>query len=161
MRLRIVKAMSGAAVIAIALSAAPAQAGNDNDAVMAANAGFYAALNKMFVGEVAPMEAVWSHDDDVTYMGPDNNFDRGWAAVQKDWQRQAAAKLGGKVDAADVHVIAGSDLAVVTDYEVGENTNANGTTAQVKLRATNIFRKEDGAWKMVGHHTDLLPYMNK
>jgi ketosteroid isomerase-like protein len=32
---------------------------------------------------------------------------------------------------------------------------------QVSIRATNLFRKENGAWKMIGHHTDLLPFLEK
>jgi len=28
----------------------------------------------------------------------------------------------------------------------------------VSIRATNVFRKEGGQWKMIGHHTDLLPF---
>ncbi len=28
----------------------------------------------------------------------------------------------------------------------------------VSLRATNVFSKENGAWKMIGHHTDMLPF---
>jgi ketosteroid isomerase-like protein len=142
-------------------STAAAAAGNDRQAVLAANAQFYAALNKMFVGEVAPMEAVWSHAGDVTYMGPNGLFDRGWSAVLKTWQDQAAMKLGGRIEPAEMQVIVGRDLAVVTDYEEGENTNANGKVERVKLRATNSFRKEGGAWKMVGHHTDTLPYLAK
>jgi ketosteroid isomerase-like protein len=142
-------------------SNAASAAGSDRDAVMAANAQFYAALNKMFVGEVAPMEAVWSHAGDVTYMGPGGQFDCGWSAVLKVWQVQAAMKLGGRVEPAQMQLTVGRDLAVVADYEVGENTNAKGKVEQVKLRATNTFRKEGGAWKMVGHHTDLLPYLAK
>jgi len=43
-----------------ALISAPAiPAGNDNAAVMAANAAFYAALNKIFAGDAGPMKAVW------------------------------------------------------------------------------------------------------
>jgi ketosteroid isomerase-like protein len=30
---------------------------------------------------------------------------------------------------------------------------------KVSIRATNIYRKENGQWKMIGHHTDLLPYL--
>jgi hypothetical protein len=29
----------------------------------------------------------------------------------------------------------------------------------VSIRATNLFRKEDGSWKMIGHQTDLLPFL--
>lgn len=156
----------GRAVLAMGLAfafiGAQAQApGNDKAAVLAANAHFYAALNAMFKGEIAPIEAVWSHADDVTYLGPDGVFETGWGAVRKDWEIQTAKKLGGRIEPTDIHVFVGRDLAVVNDYEQGENTNANGKVEQVKLRATNIFRKEGGQWKMVGHHTDLLPYMAK
>ncbi|MGB8365437.1 MAG: YybH family protein [Rhizomicrobium sp.] len=149
----------GVAVMFISLSAPAAE--NDTAAVLAANAQFYAALNKMFVGELAPIVAVWSHADDVTYMGPTGNFEHGWSAVLKDWKGQAAMKLGGKVAPVDAQVIAGRDVAVVNDYEEGENTNAQGKVVLLKLRATNIFRKEGGQWKMVGHHTDPLPYLAK
>ena len=139
---------------------APA-ADNDKAAVQAANAQFYAALNKMFTGDVVPMTAVWSHADDVTYMGPTGGYDRGWSAVLKDWEGQAALKLGGRVEPVDMQWAIGQDVAVVSSYEQGENTNANGKVERVKLRATNIFRKEGGQWKMVAHHTDPLPYLTK
>jgi ketosteroid isomerase-like protein len=158
-------ALARGAVLAIGVSslfaASASAAGPDKNAVLAANAGFYKALNIMFTGNSAPMEAVWSHAEDVTYMGPTGDFDRGWASVQKNWRMQATMKLGGKVEPADMHVIFGQDIVVVSDYEQGENTNAKGKVAKVKLRATNIFRMEGGQWKMVGHHTDTLPYLSK
>lgn len=148
--------------VAFGLISIPASASDsDTAAVLAANARFYAALNQMFTGDAAPMTAVWSHTDDVTYMGPNGSFDRGWSAVLKSWGTQAAMKLGGRVEPADVHAIVGQDVAVVSVYEQGENTNANGKVEKLRLRATNIFRKEGGEWKMVGHHTDTLPYLAK
>jgi len=155
-------ALVGGIVIggAVLLTGTPASA-SDREAVLAANAGFYAALNKMFTGDIVPMTAVWSHADDVTYMGPTGGLERGWSTVLKDWESQAAMKLGGRVEPAEMQVIVGQDVAAVTDYEVGENTNANGKVERVKLRATNIFRKEGGQWKMVVHQTDKLPYLAK
>lgn len=85
--------------------------------------------------------------------------DRGWPLVPKDWPGQAAIKLGDKVVASDVQALIGQDLAAITNYEIGENTNAQGKVEQVKLCATNTFRKECGQWKMVGHQTDKLPYL--
>ncbi|MGE0667077.1 MAG: nuclear transport factor 2 family protein [Sphingomonadales bacterium] len=130
------------------------------DTVQKATEGFYAALNKMFVGEVAPMEAVWSHRDDVVYVGPSGGIHVGWDKVKPIWQEQAALKLGGEIKVKDMHVLSSGDMAIVVNYEVGENT-INGETQQVELRATNVFRMEDGAWKMIGHHTDLLPWLVK
>ena len=134
-------------------------AGDAEPAVRNAAAGFYSALNALFTGNVEPMKAVWSHADDVTYMGPDGRFLVGWKLVSENWEKQAAAKLGGHVEPAEMHITAGREIAVVENYEKGENTNAQGKTAEVSIRATNVFRNEDGQWKMIGHHTDLLPYL--
>ena len=68
-------------------------------------------------------------------------------------------KLGGRVTASGIRITAGRELAVVANYEKGENTNARGAVQKVSIRATNLFRKEDGKWKMIGHHVDLLPKM--
>ncbi|MEN3974344.1 nuclear transport factor 2 family protein [Emcibacter sp. SYSU 3D8] len=130
------------------------------DSVSKATEAFYAALNQMFVGELAPMEAVWSHKDDVVYVGPSGGMHTGWANILPIWKEQADLKLGGEIKIKNMHVINGEDIAVVTNYEVGENT-INGEVQKVELRATNIFRKEDGEWKMIGHHTDLLPWLVK
>jgi ketosteroid isomerase-like protein len=133
----------------------------DIQGVTAAANGFYGALNQMFTGDLTAMKAVWSHADDVTYMGPGGGVQRGWSAVQAEFQKQADMKLGGKVDGDEMQFTVGSDFAVLTDYERGENTNADGKVSSVSLRATSTFRLENGAWKMIGHHTDTLPYLKK
>jgi len=149
------------AVASLSLSQPVFAAEKDDQAVLAATKQFYAALNQLFTGEMKSMTEIWSHADDVTYMGPVGGFQVGWDAVRKDWEAQAAMKLGGKLEATEMRVTAGKDLAVVSNYEKGENTNAKGEVQKVSIRATNIFRKEGGKWKMIGHHVDLLPQMAK
>lgn len=133
----------------------------DDETVAKAVAQFYVALNTMFTGDVTPMKDVWSHQDDVTYMGPVGGMQVGWDQVEEYWQGQAALKLGGHVSPADMQVTIGQTLAVTSNFENGENTNAKGETQKISIRATNTFRKENGEWKMIGHHTDLLPYLVK
>lgn len=133
----------------------------DQSGVVAAADKFYAALNAMFVGDAEPMKTVWSHADDVTYMGPAGGFQKGWAEVVKVWDEHAAMKLGGKVTPDQMEVTAGQDIAITHNYEIGENFDKDGALQKVSIRATNIFRKEEGQWKMIGHHTDLLPYLEK
>ncbi len=120
---------------------------------------FYDALNAMFTGDLAPMKALWSHADDVTYMGPGGGLQVGWKAVEKILEGHAAMKLGGKVHPEDMHVTVGEDVAVMHSVQSGELMNVDGKPRKLSLRATSVFRKEGGAWKMVGHHTDLLPYI--
>ena len=134
-------------------------ADGDEAAVRKANAKFYTALNAMFTGKAEPMLAIWSHADDVTYMGPGGGVLVGWKSISAAWQKQADMKLGGKVKAVGLHVVIGDSLAVVQDTEVGKNTHVTGGKGDVSIRATNVYRKEDGAWKMISHHTDLLPYL--
>lgn len=133
----------------------------EHAAVRAAVDGFYAALNRMFAGDVKPMEQVWSHKDDVTYMGPRGGFKIGWKKVQAEWKLQADLKLGGKVEAKDMRITVGRDLAIVSNYENGKNSPAGDKSRDVTIRATNLFRKENGNWKMIGHHTDTLPFLRK
>jgi len=134
---------------------------NDEKAVKQAVSQFYVALNEMFKGKIEPMKEVWSHTDDVTYMGPTGCIKIGWQQVLADWEAQAAMKLGGVVKPEGMHIIVGQDIAVTTNYEKGSNVDSEGKPIEVSIRATNIFRKEDGKWKMIGHHTDLLPFLQK
>jgi ketosteroid isomerase-like protein len=133
----------------------------DEKAVGEATARFYSALNTMFTGDVGPMKEVWSHAADVTYMGPGGGFQVGWSQVQATWEEQAARKLGGAIKPEGMQTTVGRDVAIVNTYEQGENTNADGQPAKVSIRATNLFRKEGGKWRMIGHHTDLLPFLQK
>lgn len=139
------------------LRAAQTAAG-DELAVLDANTQFYAALNSLFQGEMAPMEAIWSHADDVTYMGPTGGMQFGWEQVRPIWQQQADKQLGGIVEPRNLHATVGEDLAIVVCFEVGDNL-INQRADQVDIRATNVFRKENGQWKMIGHQTDLLPFL--
>ena len=153
--------MSCALMTSCASGSTPSTSGADEQLVKDAVAEFYSALNVMFTGDAGPMKAVWSHADDVIYMGPGGEMKQGWPAVLPEWEAQAAAKLGGEVRAADLHVTVGQDLAVANCWEKGQNVGAGGNVEVVSIRATNVFRKEGGSWKMIGHHTDLLPFLAK
>src|SRR5213595_1626784 len=85
------------------------EAEKDEQGVRQAVAQFYTALNAMFTGDVGPMKEVWSHAADVTYMGPGGGFQVGWDQVLKNWQEQAAMKLGGKVEPTEMRITVGRD----------------------------------------------------
>ena len=155
--------LPGLLLLLLTTAAVPALAaeGGDVAGVKAANERFYAALNKLFTGEVAPMEEVWSHAEDTTYMGPSGGYQVGWQAILPVWKEQAALKLGGKIEPAEVQINAGDTIGVVSCLEQGTNTNIDGKAEKISLRATSIYRKEGGTWKMIGHHTDLIPGLGK
>lgn len=122
--------------------------------VRAANDRFYQALNLMAAGDLAPMAEVWSHRDDVTLQDPFGGRQVGWGDVHAAFERASALTLRGEVSPADVLLFIDSDLAYVVCREVGEQIARDGRAVPVDQRATHIFRRENGGWKMVHHHAD-------
>ena len=58
--------MALALVLCGGLGSAARAADPETSEVLTAHAGFYAALNQLFTGQVEPMIDVWSHGNDVT-----------------------------------------------------------------------------------------------
>ncbi len=120
-----------------------------------ANDRLYAGLNDMFKGDLEILNNLWSHSETITQMGPFGGRLTGWQAVQEEFQRTAALNLGGSIVCADLHVFAGLEMGYTVCVEEGENVDAQGNPVKVSHRATNIFRLENGEWKLVHHHTDI------
>lgn len=120
-----------------------------------ATQGFYVALNAMFAGDVGPMLDLWSHADDVTYMSPFGELLVGWESVRSSWEGQAAAHLNGEVLPEELQHFSSSSLGFAVGFERG-SVEVDGAATAVNIRATSMYRVEDGVWKMIGHHTDPL-----
>lgn len=130
------------------------------DALVVANDRFYEALSAMFEGDLSVMQALWSHGDDVSLQGPFGERLDGWEAVEAHFREESAMELAGRVHCRNARLSIGTDMAYVTCTEVGENMTVAGKPVVVDHRATNVFRLEDGQWKMVHHHTDLAPALD-
>lgn len=126
--------------------------------IAAAAQEFYKALHDVFQGNTSSMEQIWSHADDVTYLGPQGGILVGWNQVFQAWKKQAQLKLQGKLNEQEIHIIQEGNIGIMQCYEIGTNL-VNGKTEQVRIRALNIFRKENGKWKIISHQTDLLPFL--
>ena len=153
------------AVLAVALATllanpSTSRAASEQDIRTAADQ-FYAALKAVFAGDAGPMIEVWSHHDDVTYLGPTGGVLVGWAEVKGSWEAQARAGLRGSVEPEIVRVVPGTKLGITVGYERGENFTSDGTAVTVDIRVTNVFRLENGTWKMIGHHTDIMPWLRE
>ncbi len=131
----------------------------DKEEVLAAAHRYYDAVNQMFTGELTLMDKIWSKAEDTVYMGPGGGYRVGWPAIKKDWEGQAALKLGGKIEPTEINVTLGDDIAIVHSIEVGQNADAFAHGEEVKIRATNVYRKEAGEWKIISCHTDTLTFL--
>ena len=92
-------------------------------------------------------------------MHPLDGINLGREEVRAGWEQAAQAMSEGQVslDNSVVVPIAG-DVAYTLGTEQGQ-VNVGGEPLRVGWRATNIFRREGGEWKMVHHHTDVSPAM--
>lgn len=118
---------------------------------------FYSALNAMLSGDIGPMESIWSHSQEATLMGPFGERWIGWEQVRAEFKQDAQMHIGGTVTPRDVLVRADGDLGYTICMETGENITMQGHPVVISHRATNIFRRESGQWKMIHHHTDEAP----
>ena len=128
------------------------------DEVRKASEQFYTAMNRMLVGDAGPLADIWSHDKEVTTMHPLGGRDVGWDEVRQKWEDAAKAFSGGHIKLEDQLIRVVGDFA----YEVGIEKGVakhSGNEVSVDCRATNIYRKEAGTWKIVHHHADVSPSM--
>ncbi|MEM9682676.1 MAG: nuclear transport factor 2 family protein [Pseudomonadota bacterium] len=123
------------------------------DDVRTASEEFYAALNRMLAGDARSLGDIWSHSSTVTAMHPIGDWHVGWDDVKTTFDKVAKASTGGQVWITDQLIRIGGDMA----YEVGmEHAEfaIDGQPLTVNSRVTNIYRREQGGWKIVHHHGD-------
>jgi uncharacterized protein (TIGR02246 family) len=123
------------------------------DDVRAASDQFYSALEAMANGDASSMADVWSHEDDVTAMHPIGGREAGWEAVSESFAGVASASTKGTVTRSDQIIRVVGDGAYELCTESVSWTFA-GEPMSLEGRTTNVYRKEDGEWKMVHHHAD-------
>jgi ketosteroid isomerase-like protein len=121
---------------------------------------FYAALNRMLNGDAGPVLEVWSHSSDVTTMHPVGGRQIGWEEVRASWEQFAQLSSSAQANIRDRLIRVVGDLAYELVTEYGEGTVA-GQPVSYNHRATNVYRREAGAWKMVHHHTDIAPVLQE
>jgi ketosteroid isomerase-like protein len=114
------------------------------------------ALGELVEGRPGPFKALWSHADYVVIMGAFGGHERGWqeVAARLDWAAKGI-KATDRV-AENLVTVVGDDLAYTVDLE--HMTRQVEDHAQPRtLRCTQVYRREDGEWKVVLRHADELP----
>ena len=107
-------------------------------------------------GDAGPRVAMWSHKDPVTLFGAVTTK-TGWGEVGPTfgWLASTFSNLMS----AEYEVLAAGvsgDLAYIVGIEHTTASIGGAAPKSYSLRATTIFRREDGEWKVVHRHGD--PY---
>ena len=119
---------------------------------------FHLAQGVFAKGNAEPCMRFFSHREDVTLNNPLSPPARGWEEVAAAADRAASPFRDG--DATSFETIAKyvtSELAYIVEIERGEaKVGASEEMTPWALRATMIFRPEDGEWKVVHRHADPI-----
>jgi ketosteroid isomerase-like protein len=126
----------------------------DEELVRTANQRFYRAFESL---ELSRMEEAWWHEGLVTCIHPGWPLAAGWGEVRDSYRTIFANTEHIRFDVSDERIDVRGELAWVTCVErlmsrsvVGESRGA--------VVATNVFRRERDAWRMVHHHASpFLP----
>jgi ketosteroid isomerase-like protein len=113
-----------------------------------ANARFYRAFEQL---QIAEMDAVWAHSDDVKCVHPGWPLLTGWAAVRASWEAIFASTAEMRFTLSDVRVVAAADFGWVTCTE-NILSEAAGRVAVTSILATNLFERAPDGWRLIHHH---------
>ena len=107
-------------------------------------------------GDASPRRAIWSRHDPVTVLGALKN-----ASGQRELDQLFAQLAESFSDCTSYEFeLLEAEVLGDTAYTVGfEHTSAsvNGMPRTYTLRATQIYRREDGEWKVAHRHGSAPP----
>ena len=120
------------------------------------NSGLKEAEIAVHNGDATPRRAIWSRNEPVTVLGAwksavgRSEIDELFSMLEGTFS--GCASYNYDIVAADVV----GDLAYTVGYEHTQPT-VNGEARTYTLRATQIYRREGGEWKVVHRHADASP----
>jgi ketosteroid isomerase-like protein len=117
---------------------------SDVDAVIAANAAFYAAFAS---GDFAALAGLWADEDTISCIHPGWPAIIGRAAVVGSWRDILKNPTRPQIVCADPQAIVEGDQARVLCLELVEGT---------PLAATNHFKRIKGSWRLVHHQSSPI-----
>jgi ketosteroid isomerase-like protein len=109
-------------------------------------------------GDPTPRMEMWSTQDPVTLFGSAGPNKSGWDEVSRNF-RWVAMRFSNCTAYSFDLVAAGvsGDLAYTVGHE-HISVSVDGVPAEpYTLRVTHVYRREDGAWKIVHRHGDHPP----
>lgn len=121
----------------------------DIDAVLKANLDFYRAFNDR---SIKAMEALWAAHSPVLCVHPGWTALTGREPVIESWRAILSNSDAPGVMVHDDRAFLYGDLAIVQCEEELDNGH---------LVATNMFVRENGAWKMIHHQASPLVVRNE
>jgi uncharacterized protein (TIGR02246 family) len=118
----------------------------------------HAALAAILKGDPSGYKALFSDREDVTLGNPFGPYAHGREQVEDTLVRAASNYRDGTVTGVELMATyVSGDLACVVEVERGKAKVGGGQEVlPLAVRVTSLFRREDGAWKLVHRHADPI-----
>jgi ketosteroid isomerase-like protein len=106
-------------------------------------------------------KSLWSHRDDVTLANPFGPPVRGWEEVSARLDLAASNYRDGRdYEFENVSTVITSELAYTVEIErIRTRVGGSAELTRIAIRATTVFRREDGIWKVTHRHGDPITSM--
>jgi len=115
-----------------------------------------AAARAYVCGDGAPVERITPRTGDATFFPPHGGTVQGAEAVAARFAKDVQAFGAEGTSKLDVlQSDSAGDLAFWTGFQNADVT-LGGKAMRMKLRVTEVFRFQDGGWKMIHRHADTL-----
>ena len=129
----------------------------DNVEFQQALANVEAAEHEFINGNAIPFKACWSHADDVTIFGAFGAYEQGWKLVgpRLDW---AAARYRGghlTIEPLGQGTFGALAYTIWLERQIA-HLEGQDTERQHDLRVTQVYRREEGVWKVIHRHADAI-----
>lgn len=115
-------------------------------------------LATLLNGDASPWRDTFSQRGDVTLGNPFGPFVRGIEDVMATAQAAADRYRDGEIVGFErLGTYVGEDLACIAEVErFRARVGGSDSMADVALRVTSTFRREDGVWRLVHRHADPI-----
>jgi ketosteroid isomerase-like protein len=116
---------------------------------------YHQALGEFMKGDPEPVWKFHSHREDVTLANPRGGIAHGWDEVAPRMANVASGRREGEICCEIVEKYVSPELACIVEMEHGKaKFGASEDVTLYALRATILFRREDGTWKVAHRHAD-------
>jgi NAD(P)H-dependent FMN reductase/ketosteroid isomerase-like protein len=109
-------------------------------------------------GDATSLKAIVTHSEPATFFSPRGDHLEGADTVAGRYERDAASfHKGGSTDLEVLQSSASGELAFWSGLQHAKaRMGKNGDATEMTLRVTEVFRFEDGAFKLVHRHADPI-----